>query len=74
MTTNNDYKPLTKLIKDDCGNEIIVCQLFGTSQCRNIHKPNECNLICPMVKAMMTQLHVFEEVYTSALGGIDDKC
>lgn len=59
MTT---YEPLTKKIIDENGNPMVVCRLYGTEKCRNIHTPNPC-AGCPMVAKIMAQLNVFEEVY-----------
>lgn len=60
MTT---YKPLTKKIINDDGQEIVVCKYYGNEDiCRKIHNPDGCNS-CPMLMAIMKQLNVFEEVY-----------
>jgi hypothetical protein len=57
------YKPLTKKIIDNKGQQIVVCQYYGTKKCREIHNaPNECNS-CPMIAAILSQLNVFEEIY-----------
>jgi len=56
------YQPLTKVITDAKGNEIVTCQLLGTEKCQQIHKPNGCNS-CPMLAAILNQLHVFETIY-----------
>lgn len=63
------YTPLTKKIIDDSGKEIVVCQYYGTKECRNIHTLNGCNQTCPMIRVMMNQLHAFEEVYLNIDGG-----
>jgi len=60
MTT---YKPFTKTINDEHGNQMVVCELYGTNECRNIHTPNKGCANCPMIAAMINQLHAFEEIY-----------
>lgn len=55
------YEPLTKIIADDKGNQIVACRLDGTNECL-IHKPNGCTN-CPMFKAILTQLNTFEGIY-----------
>lgn len=56
------YLPLTKKIVDEKGHQMVVCQLYGTEKCREIHISNNC-INCPMIAKMMLQLNAFEEVY-----------
>lgn len=65
MTT---YKPLTKKIIGENGQQIVVCRYYGTDMCRKIHTPNECNC-CPMIAAILEQLNIFEEVYLDGVQG-----
>lgn len=58
MTT---YQPLTKIITDDKGKEVVTCRYYGTSECRNIHTSG-CNN-CPMLGAILNQLNMFEQIY-----------
>ncbi len=57
-----EYKPLTKIITDEKGNQMIACRYYGTEECRKIHTPNRCS-DCPVLAAILNQLHVFEEIY-----------
>lgn len=56
------YEPLTKIILDSNGREVVVCRYYGTATCRNIHKNTGC-ANCPMIAAILNQLNAFEEVY-----------
>lgn len=59
-----EYNRLTKktIINDT---ECITCALYGTRKCK-IHTDNiETCLNCPVLGAMISQLHIFEEVYTT---------
>lgn len=56
-----NYKPLTKIIKTDDGVEKVACRFYGTEQCRSIHT-NGC-VGCPVMAAILNQLHIFEEIY-----------
>ena len=61
------YEPLTRTIMNESGQLVAVCKFYGTEQCRMIHKtPNDCNIRCPMIAAIIEQLNAFEEVYLSA--------
>lgn len=55
------YEPLTKKVIDNTGNQIVFCRLHGTNECL-IHKPSGC-YNCPIFRAILTQLNIFEEVY-----------
>ena len=55
------YEPLTKIIADDSGKEFVTCKFYGTTQCRCLHTGG-C-IICPMLAAILNQLHAFEENY-----------
>lgn len=57
-----EYRPLTKIITTDDGKEMVACQLYGTDKCRSIHTPTGC-CGCPMMAAILNQLHIFEEIY-----------
>lgn len=57
------YKPLTKKIINQDGQQVVVCKYYGTDECRKIHKNSDgCNG-CPMMAAVLNQLNVFEEIY-----------
>lgn len=56
-----NYQPLTKIITDELGNQSVACALLDTKDCQKLHK-NGC-ATCPMLAAMMNQLHTFEEIY-----------
>lgn len=58
----NNYQKLTKIIKDEHGNEQVACAFFGTEKCRAIHKDKNCPT-CPMIAAMMNQLAAFEDYF-----------
>ena len=55
-----EYKPLTKIIIVD-NKKYVVCAKYGTSECRTIHMPNDGCTACPMLAAILNQLHIFEE-------------
>ena len=57
------YQPLTKIIIDEKGNQMVTCRYYGTEECRKIHTPSRCS-DCPMLAAIFNQLRVFEEIYT----------
>lgn len=57
----NNYQKLTKIIKDEHGNEQVACVYFGTEKCRAIHKGG-CPT-CPMIAAMMNQLSALEDYF-----------
>ncbi len=54
------YTSLTKKIKDENGNDIVVCKYYGTDECRNIHKLNECPHSCPVIGIMLETLNMLE--------------
>ena len=56
------YKPLTKIVTDEKGSQMVACRCYGTEECRMIHTPNGC-AGCPMLAAIFNQLHAFEEIY-----------
>lgn len=63
----NNYQKLTKIIKDERGNEQVACVYFGTEQCRVIHKDGGCPT-CPMIAAMMNQLSWLEDYFIQQEG------
>ena len=63
----NNYQKLTKIIKDEHGNEQVACVYFGTEKCRTIHKDGGCPT-CPMIAAMMNQLSWLEEYFIQREG------
>ncbi len=65
------YKPLTKKIIDENGQQIVVCRYYGTDQCLKIHTTPQCTY-CPMMTAIVEQLNAFEEVYLDESRGTKD--
>ena len=58
------YKPLTKKVLIN-NQECIACAAYGTSECK-IHKGEATGCSdCSVLSAMLNQLFVFEEAYTS---------
>lgn len=66
-----DYIPLTKIIKQD-DKEFVVCKFYGTQECRSIHTPNAGCACCPMMAAILNQLHAFETCYMESEGEIEN--
>ena len=54
------YSTLTKVSKDNEGNEAVACINFGTEKCL-IHSAGGCEK-CPMFAAILNQLRAFEEI------------
>ena len=65
------FTKLTKIIKDEAGNESVVCAFFGTEKCRAIH--NDGCTTCPMIAAMMNQLSLLEDYFIQQGESIDDE-
>lgn len=57
------YVPLTQKINTKEGADVITCSFYGTVNCRAIHSVSECNGECPVFKAILAQLNVFETIY-----------
>ena len=65
------YTKLTKVIKDSSGQEQVACIDFGTSRCR-IHNGIQSCAHCPMMSAMLNQLHAFEQLIDEESEGQDE--
>lgn len=52
---------LTKIIKDENGNERVCCALYDTPDCQ-IHKVAHCGQ-CPAMAGILNQLNIFENAY-----------
>lgn len=61
-----NYKRLTKTIKNKLGEPVVVCRHFGTEECQNIHSSCDCQN-CPMIHIFLQQLKVFEDIYEEAI-------
>lgn len=57
------YTPLTKKELSEGGSETIACSFSGTAVCRAIHNTGKCDIDCPIFRAILTQLNVFETIY-----------
>lgn len=53
---------LTKVIRDDAGNEMITCVNYGTEQCPYIRDSSVHCGACPVFALMLEKLHTFEEI------------
>ena len=54
------YYTLTKMVKDEDGNEVVACVNYDTEKCL-IHSAGGCEK-CPMFAAILNQLRAFEEI------------
>ncbi len=57
-----DYEPLTKTVRNQNGDEDVVCRFAGTNKCQLIHTPSGCT-DCPVFKAILRMLNEFETIY-----------
>lgn len=55
------YIKLTKIVRDEHERERVACIDFGTERCR-IHSGVQDCAHCPMMLAIMNQLHEFESL------------
>ena len=60
------YTKLTKVVKDESGRECVTCIGYGTPAC-HIHSGGIGCAQCPLMAAILNQLHTFEEIAAEAM-------
>lgn len=65
------YTRLTKVVTDEDGNSYVACVNYGTERCRIHNGAPDC-IRCPVLGAMLNQLHAFEEMIIECQNVPDD--
>lgn len=65
------YARLTKIVKGQDGRDCVTCVNFGTERCHIHNEVPDC-IHCPVLGAILNQLHAFEDIVLDSQNIHDD--
>lgn len=65
------YARLTKIVKGQDGRDCVTCVNFGTERCHIHNEVPDC-IHCPVLGAILNQLHAFEDIVLDSRNIPDD--